>query len=129
MQSSHSMSTPCGTQRCVRVSETESDITTFVKEFKRRIENQVELDNERDSFILFDEIRNIPREEESWLHDNNYRFFRDTPNERLVADHYLSELGYICCMTYSPDGDYVITGYSTGLIQVYVSFLTMCFYR
>lgn len=106
------------------ISQTDSDITIFVKQFKKRIQNQVDLDNERHPFLLFDEIRNIQRDEEWWLNDNQNRFFKDTPNERLVAESYLSELGYICSMKYSLDGNYIITGHSTGLIQVPLS---ICF--
>lgn len=111
----------CGNQ-CSEVSETDSDITIFVKEFKRRIQTQLDLDNESHPFIIFDEMKYIPCDETSWLHDNNYRFFKDTPNERVVEKNFLSELGYICCMTYSPDGNYIITGHSTGMIQVHICF-------
>lgn len=111
-----------------KIAETESDITLFTKQFKTRVQTQVDLDIETHPFILFDEVRNIPRDER-WLHDNRHRFFKDTPNEKLVAENYLSELGYICCMTYSPDGLYIITGHSTGLIQVPLSFLQCVFYH
>lgn len=108
--------------------ETESDITIFVKQFKKRIQNQLDLDNEGNPFLLFDEIKNIQRDDEWWLNDNQHRFIKDTPNERLVAESYLSELGYICSMTYSPDGNYIITGHSTGLIQVPLFVLLCLFY-
>lgn len=102
------------------ITQSNSDITTFIREFKQRIRNQLQLDNEGYPFLLFDEIKNSPvqRHDDVWLNDNQHRFFRNTPNERLVKKSYLSELGYIYSMTYSPDGNYIITGHSTGLIQV-----------
>lgn len=103
------------------ISETESDITMFVKEFRKRIQNQLDLDNEGDPFLLLDEMKNVQSDDDSWLHDNQLRFFKDTPHEKLVAESYLSELGYMCSITYSPDGDYIVTGHSTGLIQVPLS--------
>lgn len=108
------------------ISQTDSDITIFVKQFKKRVQNQVDLDNAGNPFILFDEIKTIKRDEELWLLDNHVRFFKETPNERLVAESYLSELGYICSIEYSLDGNYIITGHSTGLIQVSI-YLFICF--
>lgn len=110
------------------IPESDSDITLFTKQFKTRVQTQIDLDNETRPFILFDEVRNIPGDE-SWLHDNRHRFFKDTPNESLIEEYYLSELGYIYCMTYSPDGHYIITGHSTGMIQVPLSVLKCIFYH
>ncbi|KAM3963413.1 uncharacterized protein ACR2FA_002349 [Aphomia sociella] len=101
------------------ISESESDIHIFIKEYKKRIKNQLlrEEESVRPQFVSFAEKR-LSVTDVEWLQENEERFFRNTANEDLIKLSYLSQLGFICCMIYSPDGTYVIVGYSTGLIQM-----------
>lgn len=101
------------------LSLSESDIHIFVKEYKDRIKKQLlrEEENDRTPFPSFADKRpsvaNV-----GWMDDNQKRFFNYTPNDTLVKQHYLSEMGFINCMVYSPGGQYIVVGHSTGLIQV-----------
>lgn len=101
------------------LSESESDIEVFVKEYGYRIKRQLanELDGCRSQFPSFVE-RKIKAEELPWIEDNFDRFFKESPNKCLETINYLSEYGFITSMIYSPDGDFLIVGHSTGVIQV-----------
>ncbi|CAH1646208.1 unnamed protein product [Spodoptera littoralis] len=100
------------------ISESTSDIQVFVNEFKQRIECDLRRteENAKENFISFAEKR-LSISDITWLQDNYDRFFKDTDNKTLIEDHYLSECGFICSMVYSPDGETIIVGHSTGLIQ------------
>lgn len=50
--------------------------------------------------------------------ENEEKYLKNTPNEKIAHLYYLSEVGFICSMIYSPDGEFLIVGHSTGLIQV-----------
>ncbi|XP_022820295.1 uncharacterized protein LOC111352161 [Spodoptera litura] len=101
------------------ISESTSDIQVFVNEFKKRIECDLRRteENAKENFITFAEKR-LSISDITWLQDNYDRFFKDTENKTLIEDHYLSECGFICSMAYSPDGETIIVGHSTGLIQM-----------
>ncbi|XP_045784957.1 uncharacterized protein LOC123880700 isoform X3 [Maniola jurtina] len=101
------------------LSETESDIQVFVREYGYRIKKQLAREEEggRSNFVSFAEKR-LSITDLTWLHDNQERFFKDTPNENLLSLNYLSQIGFICSMIYSTDGKFLIVGHSTGLIQM-----------
>lgn len=100
------------------LSENESDIQVFVKEYSYRINRQLAREHEgsRSGFISFAE-KSLSTDF-TWLQDNQERYFKDTSNEHLLSLNYLSQTGFICSMIYSPDGRFLIVGHSTGLIQV-----------
>ncbi|XP_045491083.1 uncharacterized protein LOC123690966 [Colias croceus] len=101
------------------LSDSESDIAVFVKEYGYRIKKQ--LDHEqmggRSSFTSFVE-KNIKPPNLTWIDENYDKFIRDTPNECLASLSYLSEYGYITSMEYAPDGEGIVVGHSSGLIQM-----------
>ncbi|XP_032513804.2 uncharacterized protein LOC116767544 isoform X1 [Danaus plexippus] len=101
------------------LSESESDIQVFVKEYGYRIKKQLIREDEKglSGFVSFAE-RSLSLTELTWLRDNEERFFKDTPNENLLRLDYLSETGFITSMIYSPDGEFLIVGHSSGLIQM-----------
>ncbi|KOB65167.1 Uncharacterized protein OBRU01_24498, partial [Operophtera brumata] len=100
------------------LSENESDIHVFVKEYKERIKQQLgrEECNTRSTFVSFAEKR-LSATDVAWLQDNEERFFRDTANETLTSQCYRSEYGFISSMIYSADGEFIIVGHASGLIQ------------
>lgn len=53
-----------------------------------------------------------------WIKENNIHFFKDTPNKISYNRWFLSEYGYISALAFSPNGNYLIVGHSSGLIQV-----------
>lgn len=99
--------------------ESESDIHVFVKEYRERIKKQLTREEEgvRSQFVSFAEKR-LSVTDVAWFQDNDERFFKDTANETLIKEDYLSQCGFICCMIFSDDGESVIVGHSSGLIQV-----------
>lgn len=101
------------------ISESTSDIQVFVNEFRERIENDLRR-NEDHAKIPFSSFaqKRLSISDIAWLQDNTERFFKDTENKTLVEDHYLSECGFICSMVYAPDGETIIVGHSTGMVQV-----------
>lgn len=101
------------------LSESESDIHVFIKEYKERIKASLERaeDYAKTEFLSFAEKR-LSVTQINWLQDNKEKFFKDTSNQTLVEKHYLSECGFISSMIYTPDGEAIIVGHSTGLIQV-----------
>ncbi|VVC95699.1 unnamed protein product [Leptidea sinapis] len=101
------------------LSESESDITVFVKEYGYRIKRQLEREQEDEGipFPSFAE-RRLKAQDQSWINENYDIFFKDTPNDYLTKISYLSECGFITSMIYSPDGIFLIAGFSTGLIQM-----------
>lgn len=112
------------------LSESESDIQVFVKEYGYRIKKQLIREDEKglSGFVSFAE-RSLSLTELTWLRDNEERFFKDTPNENLLRLDYLSETGFITSMIYSPDGEFLIVGHSSGLIQVRTfKTIILCFY-
>ncbi|CAF4775235.1 unnamed protein product [Pieris macdunnoughi] len=100
------------------LSESESDIEVFVKEYGYRIKRQLanELEGCRSQFPSFVE-RKVKSEELPWVEENFDRFFKDSPNEWLRNVNYLSEFGFITSMIYTQDGDFLLVGHSTGLVQ------------
>lgn len=103
------------------LSESESDIKVFVKEYKERVKRQLarEEENEKTPFVSFSE-RRLSVTDVAWLKDNEDRFFKGTKNEAVLKLDYLSVCGFIFCMTYSPNGEFILVGHSSGLIQVYI---------
>ncbi|XP_047510431.1 uncharacterized protein LOC125053229 isoform X1 [Pieris napi] len=101
------------------LSESESDIEVFVKEYGYRIKRQLanELEGCRSQFPSFVE-RKVKSEELPWVEENFDRFFKDSPNEWLRNINYLSEFGFITSMIYTQDGDFLLVGHSTGLVQM-----------
>ncbi|XP_028030427.1 uncharacterized protein LOC114243221 isoform X2 [Bombyx mandarina] len=101
------------------LSESESDIPVFVDEYRKRIKRQLAREEEppKSSFISFVQ-KGLSITDLTWLQDNRDRFFKGTENKTLVKLDYLSECGYIFCMEFSPEGDFVIIGHSSGLIQM-----------
>ncbi|XP_059050078.1 uncharacterized protein LOC131845078 [Achroia grisella] len=95
------------------------DIHTFINEYKERVKKQLlrEEESAKTQFVSFAD-KSLSITDIEWLQDNQERFFKDTANEDLLKLDYLSELGFICCMIYSPDGTFIIVGHSTGLIQM-----------
>ncbi|XP_021209169.1 uncharacterized protein LOC101744306 isoform X2 [Bombyx mori] len=103
----------------LNLSESESDIPVFVDEYRKRIKRQLAREEEppKSSFISFVQ-KGLSITDLTWLQDNRDRFFKGTENKTLVKLDYLSECGYIFCMEFSPEGDFVIIGHSSGLIQM-----------
>ncbi|XP_023941960.2 uncharacterized protein LOC112048593 [Bicyclus anynana] len=101
------------------LSQSESDIQVFVKEYADRIEEQLTREDEgsKSAFLSFAEKR-LSLTDVAWLQDNQERFIKDTHNENLISLNYLSQTGFICSMIYSPDGEHLVVGHSTGLIQM-----------
>ncbi|XP_035437133.2 uncharacterized protein LOC118267315 [Spodoptera frugiperda] len=101
------------------ISESTSDIQVFVNEFRERIENDLRR-NEDHAKIPFSSFaqKRLSISDIAWLQDNTERFFKDTENKTLIEDHYLSECGFICSMVYAPDGETIIVGHSTGMVQM-----------
>ncbi|XP_039747095.1 uncharacterized protein LOC120624544 isoform X2 [Pararge aegeria] len=101
------------------LSQSESDIQVFVKEYGYRIKKEFAREDEggRSAFVSFAE-KKLSLADVTWLQDNQERFFKDTPNENLLSLNYLSQTGYICAMVYSHEGKYLVVGHSTGLIQM-----------
>ncbi|XP_049867205.1 uncharacterized protein LOC126367632 [Pectinophora gossypiella] len=102
------------------LDETESDIQVFIKEYRERVNAQLNREMEKipTPFLSFHETKLQVPPKDTWLKDNQDRFFKDTPNEFLIKESYLSEMGYLTSMIYSPGGEYLIVGHSTGLIQM-----------
>ncbi|CAH2086701.1 unnamed protein product [Euphydryas editha] len=101
------------------LSDSESDIQVFVKEYGYRIKKQFTREDEHGSsgFVSFAE-KKLSLTDVTWIQENHDRFFKDTPNENRVNLSYLSESGFVSSMIYSPDGECLIVGHSTGLIQM-----------
>ncbi|KAJ0180385.1 hypothetical protein K1T71_003789 [Dendrolimus kikuchii] len=101
------------------LSTDESDIHVFIREYKERIKRQLAREEEcgKTPFISFAEKR-LSVTDITWLQDNHDRFFENTANEGLVKINYSSEYGFITCMTYSRDGEEIVVGHSTGVIQM-----------
>ncbi|CAG5012217.1 unnamed protein product [Parnassius apollo] len=53
-----------------------------------------------------------------WIKENNVIFLKDTPNNILYNRWFLSEYGAITALEYSSNGNYIIVGHSSGLIQM-----------
>lgn len=102
------------------LSESQSDIQVFLKEFGYRIKKPLarEEENGTSGFISFAE-KSSSFDNLRWIQDNNTRFLYDTPNEKVSSLSYLSETGYITSMIYTLDGEFLVVGHSTGLIQVF----------
>ncbi|XP_013189999.1 uncharacterized protein LOC106134482 [Amyelois transitella] len=101
------------------LSEFESDIHIFIKEYKIRIKRQQlrEEENLPSPFISFADTK-VNVTDIDWLIDNEERFYKNTPNKDILKLHYLSELGYVTCMEYSLDGDYIVVGHASGMMQM-----------
>lgn len=101
------------------LSRSTSTLQDLVHEYKQRIEEQIaytDFESQKPTFLSFAENKlNI---DTYWVKDNEDRFLKDTPNEIYKKREYLSQLGFILCVEYSPDGQYLVVGHSTGLIQV-----------
>lgn len=101
------------------LSESQSDIKIFLKEFGYRIKKQLAREEEAGSsgFISFAE-KSLSLTDITWIQDNQKRFLEDTPNESVASLNYLSETGFITSIVYAPNGEFLVVGHSTGLIQV-----------
>nr|XP_026494847.1 uncharacterized protein LOC113399819 [Vanessa tameamea] len=101
------------------LSESESDIQVFVREYGYRINKQRLREEEHgiSGFTSFVEKKS-KLVEDTWVQENYERFFKDTPNKNLATLSYLSESGFITSLLYSPKGEFLIAGHSTGLIQM-----------
>ena len=101
------------------LSHSQSDISVFVGAFSERVLDCLRSDELciKRPFKSFAEKR-LSVADLTWLQDNDERFLDHTANKSLVKVHYLSECGFICSMIFSEDGEHVIVGHSSGLIQV-----------
>lgn len=101
------------------LDESKSDeISQFVEDYRQRIMRFVAIEGtERPRFLSFAK-RGLSISDKKWLRDNESRFYKDTANEDLVKHYYLSEQGAITCMVFSTDGNEILVGHSSGLIQV-----------
>lgn len=59
-----------------------------------------------------------PAKDDSWVSENQERFFKGTPNEFAYYRWYLSELGAVMAMEFAPNGAYIVVGHASGAIQV-----------
>ncbi|KAL4714195.1 hypothetical protein ACJJTC_008549 [Scirpophaga incertulas] len=96
-----------------------SDIRLFVNEYRERIKQQMlrEDETQKSAFISFAE-REHSISDSGWIKENYEKFFEHTPNEEFIKLHFLSEMGYITSMIYTPDGKFILVGHSSGMIQM-----------
>ncbi|CAK1582122.1 unnamed protein product [Parnassius mnemosyne] len=96
------------------------NIDFFIKEYRHRILNDVASDEKSSGCytnICFS--TKLPQiYNEKWVQENKNMYLANTPNEYLVEQYYLSQAGFICCMIYTPDGEFIIVGHSSGMIQM-----------
>lgn len=99
-------------------------IKELVEEYRKRLSEhekyRYSVDQHQVQFKSFAEHR-LSIQDFDWTIDNYRRFIEQTPNEIGDTPNFLSQLGYIMCMTYSPDGSHLIVGHSSGLIQVHIT--------
>lgn len=99
------------------LSESASDILVLVQDYRERIVTQIIEQTSKSPFLSFAE-KKLSLLDVAWLQDNTKRFFDYTANTNLVKQDYLSEFGFITCMAYSKNGEQIIVGHSSGLVQV-----------
>ncbi|XP_013145922.1 PREDICTED: uncharacterized protein LOC106109070 isoform X2 [Papilio polytes] len=63
-------------------------------------------------------MKRPPAPKKLWIQENYDRFIADTPNEYLVEQSFLTQIGFVCSLIYTPDGENIIVGHSSGLIQM-----------
>lgn len=99
------------------LSESASDIHFLVREYRERINKALNEVTGKSPFVSFAE-KKLSIVDLKWLEDNTERFFKNTTNESVTTLTYLSDCGFITCMVYSENGEDIVVGHSTGLIQV-----------
>lgn len=106
------------------LNKEESMIQLLVKDYESRIMKELEHElNPRSKapfavYFTDNNKRTVIQGTPPWITENAERFLIGTPNAFLVKMEYLSELGFITCLQYSADGDHILVGHSSGLIQV-----------
>lgn len=58
------------------------------------------------------------KQDYDWVIANEEKFLKNSPNEIMYHRWFFSESGAITALQYSPHGNYVIVGHSSGLIEV-----------
>ncbi|XP_011559065.3 uncharacterized protein LOC105389620 isoform X1 [Plutella xylostella] len=106
------------------LNKEESMIQLLVKDYESRIMKELEHElNPRSKapfavYFTDNNKRTVIQGTPPWITENAERFLIGTPNAFLVKMEYLSELGFITCLQYSADGDHILVGHSSGLIQM-----------
>ncbi|KPJ07872.1 hypothetical protein RR48_12714 [Papilio machaon] len=63
-------------------------------------------------------MKRPPAPKKTWIQENHDRFIANTPNEYLIQQSFLTQMGFVTSLIYSPDGENIIVGHSSGLIQM-----------
>lgn len=91
----------------------------IIAEYGKNIHSYYE--NEESPKLWYPMFYQGPKEEHNrfaWMKENSDRFLKGTRNEILFNRWYCSELGAITALTYSPNGDHIIVGHASGMVQV-----------
>lgn len=103
-------------------NKSELDMQILTKSYKNRIMRELKC-QQKDYRNLTRASFGIPGThilKKTWKQENYEKYIANTPNKYLVQRSYLSQMGYVNCMIYTPDGEFIIAGYSSGMIQVIV---------
>lgn len=91
----------------------------IIDDFSKKLSSYYEIGKSKYWYPMFSK-RNFREKDVDWVSVNEKLFLKNTPNKMLFNRWIMAESGFITALAYSADGQDLVIGHSTGLIQVSV---------
>lgn len=92
----------------------------IIDDFSKKLSTYYESGKSKYWYPMFS--KRIKGNDFEWVAVNEKLFLKNTPNKMLFNRWIMAESGFITALVYSADGQHLIIGHSTGLVQVYLLF-------
>lgn len=89
----------------------------IIDDFSKKLSTYYETSKTKYWYPMFSK-RNYKGNDVDWVAVNEKLFLKNTPNKVLFNRWIMAESGFITALAYSADGQDLVIGHSTGLVQV-----------
>lgn len=89
----------------------------IIDDFSKKLSSYYESGKIKYWYPMFSK-RNNKGNDVDWVAVNEKLFLKNTPNKMLYNRWIMAESGFVTALAYSADGQHLVIGHSTGLVQV-----------